>query len=648
MKPREFKVQKVPQPQKISNGDVLINVNCYEYLGHIAVHISKQLATHLQTEIPILSQLRNMYFDSDGNSVDYMESERYGNLYTEFLKDLQDKSTILLHAQYQAKDEIQKLETRLSLMSLSREKDPNIISNLSKNIEANQDIYNAITLLIDRLYNNPNKALERSYLMVKPALSSVSFTSLRSESIVTARLQGQSKGPGNAFTPQYAGSLWGRARQYVTDFNPMTETNLPSVRVYPSLMKSGTMEDSKNTPVLPRELRFGTQIIVKSHLITGDEYQVNPLFYLWLKSRENQYGMKNTTVANYTEVISRLNEDWFKYPKDKKKPEGTADKEVKTRQKSTFLDKNIHDEYFSAPDSPRPDFRSAPKIKHKEKTLHVYINNLSFREHGIEGERERALTIQLHQLSKSYPHLVVITLPAQMSLLNRHELHKHEVKLNCDSAINTISDIASGKIKNEDFFISRATKRMLYGRSNKPFPYNEDKEKQILKKLISNSFELLGFSKQKEITEPQLQAVFFHFIKYEMTNFILETLQPETFNISCKDAIDRGGVSSAYFNLLYSIIHARPLTRNEFEIGLIGAPTIVKGRGINSHIRLCWNAIDAFIKGYIKAIHEGETPRHGLLPKWLIEWRNENRLESALNQTPEDPCKEPPMRKTPR
>jgi hypothetical protein len=42
--------------------------------------------------------------------------------------------------------------------------------------------------------------------------------------------------------------------------------------------------------------------------------------------------------------------------------------------------------------------------------------------------------------------------------------------------------------------------------------------------LIAKSFKKLGFPPKKILSPADEQAVFFHFIKFELTNFILEKL----------------------------------------------------------------------------------------------------------------------------
>lgn len=84
------------------------------------------------------------------------------------------------------------------------------------------------------------------------------------------------------------------------------------------------------------------------------------------------------------------------------------------------------------------------------------------------------------------------------------------------------------------------------------------------------------------------------------------------------------------------------MSREEFERGLHAAPTMVKGRGMNHHLNLIWNTVDAYV-----------TKNHALLKQekaWLIQWRDFNcphaRVEGLLKQRIEELEKDFTGRKT--
>lgn len=245
----------------------------------------------------------------------------------------------------------------------------------------------------------------------------------------------------------------------------------------------------------------------------------------------------------------------------------------------------------------------------EKKITHIYFNNLARDRSDYEGKREKKLTHELEGLEGRHSNVAVITLPADKGLMHVNLTRKHARSQSYKDAFDAIRDIATGEsLENiQDFYISPAVKGLLY---------REQPEQDVINKLLASSFEKLGFSPDSVLSDAEVQAVYFHFIKYELTRFIIDTLQPVSFNMSCKDAIDRGGVSSLYYNLLRSIESGQPMSREEFERGLHAAPTLVKGRGMNHHTILIWNALNNYMKGLEKT----NSP----IPSWLSEWHTEN------------------------
>lgn len=248
-----------------------------------------------------------------------------------------------------------------------------------------------------------------------------------------------------------------------------------------------------------------------------------------------------------------------------------------------------------------------------DKILHIYFNNLGKDRKGFEGNKESSFTETLHELEIRHPNIAVITLPADKGLMKRKIFKQTEKKLSYEKIYNVFLQIASqdpaARIKTKDFYISDKVRNKLFV---------DGTEKDVLIGLLNKSFCCLGITPGSELSPAQAQAVWFHFIKFELTNYIIEVLQPEMINFSCKDAIDRGGAASAYYNLMKSIEKGIPLTREEFEKGLHAAPAMVKGRGMNHHLNLIWNAIDA----YINANYEHLMSDPALF--CLIQWRDSN------------------------
>ncbi len=99
--------------------------------------------------------------------------------------------------------------------------------------------------------------------------------------------------------------------------------------------------------------------------------------------------------------------------------------------------------------------------------------------------------------------------------------------------------------------------------------------------------------------------------------------------MSCKDGIDRAGAASAYYNLIKSIQQGSPLSRQEFERAIHAAPALVKGRGMNYHAKILYNAIDYYLQA--KQASNEKLPEGA---EWLLEWRNDNiRLQVNKKKT---------------
>ncbi len=264
----------------------------------------------------------------------------------------------------------------------------------------------------------------------------------------------------------------------------------------------------------------------------------------------------------------------------------------------------------------------ANKAKTK-KITHLYFNNLGRDEIGYERNRERALTQALESLEDRHSNVAVITLPAEKGLMTRdHYLHSEptlEYEKVKDEFLHIASQDPTCTLAVKDFYISDKIRRRLFTKNGE---YSLDIEKRKITDLIDNSFKLFTIEPSKILSYAEKQAVWFHFIKFELTNYIIETFtaaNPElTINFSCKDAIDRGGVSSAYYNLLKSFASSSPMTREEFERGLHAAPTMVKGRGMNDHLNILWNCIDLYVN------QKYETLKDNSQQAWLIVWRDMN------------------------
>lgn len=255
---------------------------------------------------------------------------------------------------------------------------------------------------------------------------------------------------------------------------------------------------------------------------------------------------------------------------------------------------------------------------------HIYFNNLGRDRSGIEGNREKAMTTELEKLNEK-PGVAVITLPADKGMLSSKKIFgtREEDRVLTQTFKQQVVDIISGKpvegVSTRDVYIDDKVKKVIYGPPNHDGEkYNESKEEEKLNELLNKSFKTLGLTDKESLTDEQMQAVYFHFVKYELTNHILEKVKPETFNISCKDGIDRAGSASLIYNFMKSIEVGKPMSQAEFEKNLHGPATMVKGRGMNIHRERVWS----FINQYVDANYDDLSSSPD--KQWIIRWRDMN------------------------
>ncbi|WP_238584417.1 hypothetical protein [Legionella gratiana] len=294
---------------------------------------------------------------------------------------------------------------------------------------------------------------------------------------------------------------------------------------------------------------------------------------------------------------------------------------------------------------------NAEKSSSKQPICHIYFNNLALDrgDLNIAGSKEKELTLELHKLEKDPKYkILVITLPAHKGLMDSNHYKVNNDQLPTLSVFNEFLEVAKGKQHKSgisDFRMSREAQKLLFGTS-------KNKE-LILKRLLKESFKAQGLDKNHFITTAQQQAIWVHFIKYELTRYIIDTIQPNSFNFSCKDAIDRGALSSSYYNLIRSFELNKPITREEFERSIDAAAASTKGRGMNFHRKIIWNALNVYVNAnYTELLANHEK-------SWLIYWRDMNcphsqaerllkmRLKQTiqqLKQLPEDEKNKNPKR----
>jgi hypothetical protein len=290
----------------------------------------------------------------------------------------------------------------------------------------------------------------------------------------------------------------------------------------------------------------------------------------------------------------------------------------------------------------------------KPKDKHVYFNFLRRDERkfsglkkrlaeyfGKECKKENEMTHALESFKRD--NLTVITLPADDALMNKKaylETHRYLTKQATTQMFVDVMMSADGEQVDEvaykDFNMSPTTRFKL--------GFLSEIGKGRVKALLAKSFKAVGLDADdgKLISEAQRQAVWFDFVNFQLPQAVMSTLNPAGFNFSCKDAIDRGGVASAWYNLRQSFETTQPMSREEFEQALHAAPLSTKGRGMNEHVTRLWNMVNEYVDNNVEALKDpGKS--------WLILWRDmhcpkpraadvlETRLASARVRLQADP-----------
>lgn len=257
----------------------------------------------------------------------------------------------------------------------------------------------------------------------------------------------------------------------------------------------------------------------------------------------------------------------------------------------------------------------ANQVLHPEKPIsHVYFNLLPDSRDGFAGKKtpETWASNALLELSEADNSVAVVTLPAVRGWMAKALTHDIGKTLNAAEAYEAMLRVSQAANGEQDFAVSASIKDKL---TSGGLDYN-----QLVEAGLKASFGHFGIDLEAEppqsISAAQRQAVWFHFTKFVVPNLILSTLEPTSFNMTCKDGIDRGGVASAYYNLLKAISEGNSLTPVELDRALTAPAKMVKGRAIVSHQQdRVWNAINC-------ALEAGKYPEESY--DWLREWRDSN------------------------
>jgi len=280
-------------------------------------------------------------------------------------------------------------------------------------------------------------------------------------------------------------------------------------------------------------------------------------------------------------------------------------------------------------------------LDHAQPLTHIYFNFLK-RDvdkgrpsgHKVERNAEANMTQVLENLERTHPNIAVITLPADHGLMEKSLYSQSSPTKIAADFFKELQTAVNTNQTGYDFYISSA----IRDRAN----LNE----KTITPLLKESFKAIGIdpSSQTAISPQQYQAIWVHFTKYVLPKALIDTLEPQTLNFTCKDGIDRGGFASVYYNLMRSLEpNNRPMTMDEFNREIHAAPTMVKGRGMNTHLNVLWNSVDLYLKANAHTIQA--NPKQ----QWLIEWRDLNcpktKIDTLLTQRLEECQKAYPNQK---
>lgn len=206
------------------------------------------------------------------------------------------------------------------------------------------------------------------------------------------------------------------------------------------------------------------------------------------------------------------------------------------------------------------------------------------------SEGTRAAAIECINLAKDF-RAAAITLPADGGFfLGDFSLSKGKALNNAKTNMADLSKqlISSIQLDRNDFSMSKDVKKRLFGE-----PFNGSIIEQLLKEAI---VDVVPGSNGKNLNEINLapaerNAVLFQFVKWNLSNFILDTLNPRAYNMSCKDAIDRGGIHTLWYHMNLLAKNGTPMTKEEFFTYLDTPAMIVKYRALNANRNLLLNVM---------------------------------------------------------
>ena len=162
---------------------------------------------------------------------------------------------------------------------------------------------------------------------------------------------------------------------------------------------------------------------------------------------------------------------------------------------------------------------------------HLYLNRQ--RRTGIEGNRSHALE-KLQDHTGLQGKVTVVTLPADGDFYNQRQSFSKDCTLQALQAqmVNLMVDNQQG------FFFPAVLRQRLSG--------NGDDFSTFLSRSLNASAQELEIRQDAALDRKQRRAFIFHFLNKTLVESLIQTVDATTYNHTCKDDIDRGGVANAY------------------------------------------------------------------------------------------------------
>ena len=207
------------------------------------------------------------------------------------------------------------------------------------------------------------------------------------------------------------------------------------------------------------------------------------------------------------------------------------------------------------------------------KEHHLYINRQ--KRTGVEGERTRVLEA-FQDRPDIQTKLTLVTLAADGDLYNQSD----EFAPDCDFGTLKARLISELMQNNEGFFFSEGLKERLGG---------ENGFATFLDHGLEQAQRELGLPNGASLSQNKRRAIVFHFLNKTLVENLVDIVEATTYNNTCKDDIDRGGMANAY---LYAMMYRPAADASAAELekfaqnleAIAFAPAmIVKKRGVVPH-----------------------------------------------------------------